>query len=348
MNTKNTSWIQKHTNLHLSRCEGIDLLIDAILKAKTVNLAHLALFFKGEAEVDSKYKRIVRLINEIEVDPDSWIKMIFSLLPKIKKPVQLIMDRTCWTRGGIDYNFLFLAIKIEDICLPLCFESLESNKGGNSNLEERMKTILAALRRIRADKIEVVLGDREFGSINFMQQLRNEGVKYCFRLKDDWNYIHDPKTGVVSIPAVVNELEVGQKAHLHQVLLGKHNPVKTDITVLKLEGSIVVVAHSPKVKNPETLYRKRWSIEMLFKFLKSGFFNMEDMNIKKHHAIVNLIYILCLAVALLFQEYLMTERLKPGFRKRPPDKSVFRLALELIQQLIDRLSHHRNPAYLLR
>jgi negative regulator of sigma E activity len=64
--------------------------------------------------------------------------------------------------------------------IPLYFELLD--KKGNSNLLEQTKSIAHVISRFEKYKI-VVLGDREFCSVDLVSWLREKKVYFCLRLK---------------------------------------------------------------------------------------------------------------------------------------------------------------------
>ena len=72
--------------------------------------------------------------------------------------------------------------------------------------------------------------------------------------------------------------------------LGETTSVTTAVTAKRLEdGSLITLANSPKIRNPLRLYRSRWSIETLFRCLKTNPFNIESTGITDPFKLRNLI-----------------------------------------------------------
>ena len=208
------SLIQDHTKLHLSRCKTFSFLVNAIMTQKTCNLAKLAPSLNPEATTEANYKRIISFMREVEVDWRDLMSLNLYILGSRMKEVKLVIDRTGWERGEHAYNILFLSVLINDRSSPLLFIPLE-NEGGNSSMEDRIQLIEKALEFIPAKKIEVLLGDREFGNSNFINYLNQKSIAYCLRLKDDWHYFqgeNDESPKLISDAAA--DLKPGQTLRL--------------------------------------------------------------------------------------------------------------------------------------
>ena len=78
--------------------------------------------------------------------------------------------------------------------------------------------------------------------------------------------------------------------------LGQTSGVSTAVTAKRLEnGDLIIAAHSTEVRNPLHIYRSRWSIETLFRFLKTSQFNIESTGITDPFKLRNLMHIRPLA-----------------------------------------------------
>ena len=77
-----------------------------------------------------------------------------------------------------------------------------------------------------------------------------------------------------------------------------------DVTILKhikQEKHWVLTTNLPQedIKGIRSLYEGRFSIEKMFKNVKSGGFDLERVNIKKHDRFKRLLFICCLAYAVM-------------------------------------------------
>ncbi len=145
---------------HGARIGFLAQFLLALFKGRSVNLAELATGFGGTARVDSHYKRLQRFFRSFEIDPDSWARLLVKRVPVGDGPWRLTLDRTHWTFGWVDINFLVLGLAYRGIALPV-FRSV-LGKAGNSNTAERIALMARFLAVFGVGRIAVLLADREF------------------------------------------------------------------------------------------------------------------------------------------------------------------------------------------
>jgi hypothetical protein len=90
--------------------------------------------------------------------------------------LSIAIDRSQW--GTI--NLFMVSLIWERRAIPLSWSLLP--KRGSSNLNEQIIAISAILPLFKDDKI-IVLGDREFCSVELANWLREQDVHFCLRLK---------------------------------------------------------------------------------------------------------------------------------------------------------------------
>jgi hypothetical protein len=109
-----------------------------------------------------------------------------------REVLHLARDRTRWQ----SINILVISWIYNRRAIPLYFELLD--KKGNSNLSEQTESIAHVISRLEKYKV-VVLGDREFCSVDLAVWLRERKVFFCLRLKknnfvelesDNWCQLH--------------------------------------------------------------------------------------------------------------------------------------------------------------
>ena len=112
-------------------------------------------------------------------------------------------------------------------------------------------------------------------------------------------------------------------------------------------GDLVIVMTNKKLKAEKILarYRQRWSIEELFRKLKTSGFHWENTHMKKSERLVTLLIILCFALLIAF---LLGKKDTIPWRKTIgyPLYSVFKQGLKNFQFLIAHSLHDTIDAIL--
>ncbi|WP_181280742.1 transposase [Aphanothece hegewaldii] len=115
-----------------------------------------------------------------------WLPLIEEIIKlKFKKGERLYLaiDRTQWSNK----NLLTIAVIIEKRAIPIYWQFL--NKKGASKLVEQQALIRPVLRLLKSYEL-VVLGDREFHSVELAKWLYSRKVYFLFRQKKD-TYIQE-------------------------------------------------------------------------------------------------------------------------------------------------------------
>ncbi|MDP0562234.1 MAG: hypothetical protein QS721_07905 [Candidatus Endonucleobacter sp. (ex Gigantidas childressi)] len=73
----------------------------------------------------------------------------------------LCMDRTNWTHGSKNVNYLVVSIVWQGTSILIVWECLDK-KGGNSNTDERISVMERVLNLIPIKRIDNLLADYEF------------------------------------------------------------------------------------------------------------------------------------------------------------------------------------------
>lgn len=183
----------------------------ALFKVRSVNLAELATGFGGAAQVASHYKRLQRFFRSFEIDPDSWARLRVRLVPVGDGPWRLTLDRTNWTFGRVDLNFLVLGIAYRGIALPLFWRVL--GKAGNSNTAERVAWMERFLAVFGVGRIAVLLADREFVGETWFRWLQARRIPFHQRIKCD-TLVPNPWNRILRVDALLGSLKPGQTHRL--------------------------------------------------------------------------------------------------------------------------------------
>jgi hypothetical protein len=211
-----------------------------------------------------------------------WLSFIrVFVLTQIPTPqtVYVAIDRTSW--GWV--NLLMVSLIWNHRAIPLCWVQLD--KLGSSHYDEQIALLSQALSLLSTYTV-VTLGDREFCSVDLARWLGKQGGYFCLRLKAS------------------TQIQVGDEAWqaLSQLgLIPGHHVFFNQVSVTKTKGfGAARVAGKWKrryrgfapdepwfiLTNLESLdeaiaaYQKRFSIEEMFRDLKSGGYCLEGCRLE--------------------------------------------------------------------
>ena len=234
--------------------------------------------------------------------------IIVSCLHHFGGPLELVMDRTHWEFRGHVKNVLVIGCIYQGIFIPLVFKDLGHK--GNSNFKERKALIEQFLKYWALTKLPVpaifLAGDREFIGVEWWAYLIKKQIQFAFRIKEGQAF---------DIWINNNISDVKYKANLLREALGKPNLTHQEIVILEqyvidlficknvtpkaTEEYVYIVTNFENPKDAPHFYRKRWTIEVCFKHLKSNGFDLESTGLDGVHkiellfAIISCVYTLC-------------------------------------------------------
>lgn len=148
----------------------------------------------------------------------------------------------------------------------------------------------------------MVLGDREFVGQEWVNWLKMEKISYCLRLREMCEYVIDPDGKMVHAYELFHKLRPGKKRVLGPSSVGLAKPYYTNISGLcRADGSVVVLMHSADVLDPCEIYRRRWEIEVLFRAIKSGGFDLESTHVTRSERLNTLLGIVALGCCIAYR-----------------------------------------------
>lgn len=334
---------EQHRN-HLSGY-GIDLickLVYTLILVRSVNLMRIAASFPGQAKVDSHYRRLQRFFAQT-VHSDFFAPLILERVAQPGQEVILSLDRTHWKLGKTDQNILCLGVVYQGVSVPLVTTGL--GKAGNSDTQTRISLLKRALPYLKPYRC-CLLADREFVGKKWLQFLMKQ---------DNFTFVIRHKSNN----------KVKQKGKLEQQMdrlspRQKRGTTKTYPNI-QLYNSLCLnlVSHQPNkgerlflITNREDLdqvrkfYKKRWTIETAFGFLKSRGFELEQTHLThpKRLELLILVLALCLLWGLLvgYQQQLKNPiPIKKHGRKAI---SIFRVGLDYLQHCLQNLKYRFKEA----
>lgn len=172
---------------YLTRAQLITLkmLVWLLQHHKQVRIERLAAALPLPIQQNSRRRHLQRFLN---LDALSVVLMWFPLVEEIlnrqiKPKTQLViaLDRTQWREN----NVLMVSAIYQKRAFPIFWLLLE--KDGSSNLAEQQKVLRPVIRLLKKYKL-VVLGDREFHSIELASWLQQKKVNFVLRQKQSTTF----------------------------------------------------------------------------------------------------------------------------------------------------------------
>ena len=206
--------------------------------------------------------------------------------------VYVAIDRTTWR----EVNLLMASVIWKGRAIPLYWQLMENP--GNSDYAEQTELLAKALPLLSADKI-VVLGDREFCSVDLARWLGEQGHYFCLRQKkstwmqtadNDWQKLAtlglQPGTACLYNTPTLTKSKGFGAAHL----VGKW---KRRYRGFAPEEPWFILTNLDTLDEAIWAYQRRFDIEEMFRDFKSGGYSLERCRAqdKRFLAIVLLIAI---------------------------------------------------------
>ena len=325
--------LKKHLSWQQARIIFIAQFMLSLLQARSVNLCRVAEHFETTSLVESSYRRIKRFFQWDGFCCEKLGQAILSWLPMER--YILCMDRTNWKYGKKDVNYLVVSIAWQGASIPIAWTCLDK-KGGNSNTEERIALMLRVLTLIPADKIDMLLADREFIGKEWFQWLKEQRILFRLRVRHDVQ-IMTTKGIYVKASQLFRRVKAGQTETW--VSRRKVSGVKLYIAATRApkSGELLIVVGLEKPDSMIADYAQRWAIEVLFGNLKKRGFDVEATHMTKPEKMDRLMGLLSLTVLWCMiaghWEYGDVETL-PLNKHYRPQKSLFRLGLDMLRRVL--------------
>ena len=196
--------------------------------------------------------------------------------------------------------FQLLSFVSQAGAIPIYFELLP--KLGSSNFEEQKRVFSQVLALFKKYKV-IVLGDREFCSVQLANWLRQQEVKFCLRLKKSENVemasgIWQPLDNLGLKPGIsllLNNVKVTKTKKIAGFNLASKWKKKLHGCAPK-EGWFILT-NLTDLDDAINAYKKRFDIEEMFRDFKSGGYNLESTNADGNR-LISLILIITFAYSL--------------------------------------------------
>jgi hypothetical protein len=291
---------QNELRLNKSHLGLLRSIIESLLVLHTVNLVELSTKICGKSKMNSAYRRLQRFFSKVELCEIAVAKIVIKILNLEALPkLTLIIDRTYWMYGKVHLNFLYLAISFKGYGIPLFFKIL-TDKKGHSHVEDRKDLLAKFIILLGKERIDYIVGDREFDGFEWLNYLEANAISFVQRLKENSIYMTNAHGEMVKAASLCHDLKPLEKRCLGIRRIYKSKKFPVHITIAKNQkGKVMLLAHS-QMDDACHSYAYRWGIELGFRALKSGGFNMEDTHLTIPERITTLLQILNMVLAYAF------------------------------------------------
>jgi hypothetical protein len=289
--------IHLEKKLTLAQFKLIEILLPVIQSEKQIRLERLSRVFPSLITSESRRRKLQRFLDLPNLTISLiWFPLITYWLTtycRVGTRLSIAIDRSQWGR----INLFMVSLIWEKRAIPLYWSLLP--KLGNSNLESQTTNLEQILPLFSEYKV-IVLGDREFCSVDLGNWLKSKGVSFCLRLKKNhciemehliWQRLDElgivPGTSLYvqgkrvrkTRPATGFELACKWKRNY-----GKYQ-VKEAWFILTDLGSLPAAINA---------YKQRMGIEEMFRDCKKGGYDLEGTSLKGNR-LINMILLMTLA-----------------------------------------------------
>ena len=262
----------------------VSILIMLLQKNRLIRLERLAENFPSPILQRSRLKKLQRFLSLPVWDVKKiWFPIFQAWLQQEFAPgkiLYLVIDRTQWA----NVNLLMISLVYNRRAIPIYFTFL--GKLGSTNAEEQKWFLSIALALLK-DYPKVILGDREFCSVDLAKWLSRKSHTYfslrlkkntCIQLETQiWQQLKD--LGLISGTSVYHQ---GVKVTKTKGF-GPFNLAakwKRTYRGLASEEAWFILTNLSSMEAALTAYKKRMGIEEMFLDFKSGGYNLEGTQVR--------------------------------------------------------------------
>lgn len=282
---------------HLARQKFIAQFVVALINSRKVQFNSIAQHLNDAVKTASNETRIENFFRKVTLHYHTLALLLISFLPKHGK-CYLCIDRTEWNFGRCEVNILLISIGCGEIQLPFYWELL-ANKSGNSNFTDRIALLEKCLALVGKERMEVIIGDREFVGHNWFKYMKNNGLKFVMRLPKHHllTFANGEQRAISTLSYLPDQPLIIENCQVDGVWGNAWVKVLGEDTYMFLFGTYCA-------EKMGEIYRKRWTIEACFQNLKSRGFDLQSTHltslekIKKLVGFCSLAYGLCLSMGL--------------------------------------------------
>jgi len=277
------TWLQKY--LTQSQLITLKLLVWLLQHHKQVRIERLAATLPLPIQQNSRWRHLQRFfsLNALSVVL-LWFPIIEEFLKqKVKAGSQLVIaiDRTQWKEN----NVLMASVIYKKRAFPIYWCLLE--KEGSSNLAEQQKVLRPVIRLLKKSKL-VVVGDREFHSIELAKWLHQKNVSFGLRQKQNTTFCQkrqkfEPLSSIPIEPGMrqfypnINLTQKVEKSCFNLVVYWQRkyrSKQNNEARAAKLSCTRYLLTNLPNLTTAIRIYSQRFGIEAMFRDCKTGGYNL--------------------------------------------------------------------------
>ena len=291
---------QNFLEQYLNKAQLITLkmLVWLLQNQKQVRIERLAATLPLPIQQNSRRRHIQRFLtlNALSVVL-LWFPIIEAIINqhfKLGSQLTIAMDRTQWKEN----NVLMVSVIYQKRAWPIYWYLLE--KDGSSNLEEQQKVLRPVIRLLKKYKL-VIIGDREFHSVELAHWLHKQNLNFIFRQKKDTTFRKkrqkfQPLSSIEIYPGIrsfYTNIKITQKqgfgwfnlaVYWQRKYRGKQN-----------KEAWYLLTNLPDFNTALKIYSQRFGIEAMFRDCKTGGYNLQSSQASPDR-LVRLILLIALAM----------------------------------------------------
>jgi len=320
---------------HPSRVKCFFEIALGMIQSRSVQMQHIAAHFKDHTSLEGRIQRIYRFFVEQKINYHDIARLILSCVSLDNCPLDLVLDRTNWSFGNTNINYLVLAMHVQGFgAIPLLW--VELSKKGNSNTSERIDLLRELFQIFPYLQIRSLTADREFIGKHWIGYLMQHAVPFYIRIKE--NRLVDWGGEEIHVGHFFDHLTIGGKARKLYKTIDGHD--LTFVGARSKDGDLVIILTNTDTKASLVIeiYKTRWMIECLFKNVKGNGFNLEDTHITISERLEKLMAVCTFAVALCVRAGISKHAIKPiPYKKTVQSQlySFFKYGLNHIRRFYD-------------
>lgn len=275
----------------------IEILLPLIQSEKQVRLERLSRVFPYPITTESRRRKLQRFLDLPNLSISLiWFPLITYWLItycRVGQTLSIAIDRSQWGR----INLFMVSLIWERRAIPLYWSLLP--KLGNSNFESQTTNLQQVLPLFCEYKV-IILGDREFCSVDLGNWLREKGVSFCLRLKKNhcietehlvWQRLDE--LGIVPGTSLYFQ---GKRVRKTQPATGFDVACKwkRNYGAWTVDEAWFILTDLGSLPAAIDAYKQRMGIEEMFRDCKTGGYDLEGTSLKGDR-LVNMILLMTLA-----------------------------------------------------
>jgi len=283
--------------LSSAQLKKIGILQPLIQSEKQVRLERLSRVFPYPITTESRRRKLQRFLDLPHLTISLiWFPLITYWLItycRVGQTLSIAIDRSQW--GQI--NLFMVSLIWERRAIPLYWSLLP--KLGNSSFESQTTNLQQVLPLFSEYKV-IVLGDREFCSVDLGNWLREKGVSFCLRLKKNhcvetehlvWQRLDE--LGIVPGTSLYFQ---GKRVRKSQPATGFELACKwkRNYGGWKVDEAWFILTDLGSLPAAIDAYKQRMGIEEMFRDCKTGGYDLEGTSLKGDR-LINMILLMTLA-----------------------------------------------------